>query len=213
VPRVYETPVWVPTQGFPHQVDPAHELLVADAVEHWRQLDHADQDVLDPEWTQVAHREDLLRHARWRTPRSGRIAVAMLLVCAVLAAVVTSTGLLDQQSTPALALALSCFLAASGFYAILVATTPTIVQLDDVILTVRHHARTDTFNLTHPYEDVQVSGKPGTAKWVMRLGCPDGRTVVVNGAMVDSRRLAPVVEYAQEYAQRGRDAREERFNR
>jgi hypothetical protein len=208
VPRVYETPVWVPTQGTPRQTRPTHELIEADSIDL-----SAEPAALDPEWTQVARREDLLRHARWRAPHNSRIAIAMLLVGAVLTSVVIGTGLLEEQSTPTLALALSCLLAASGLYAILVATTPTIVQLDEVTLTVHNRTRTDTFELTHPYEDVQVSGEPGTAKWVMRLGCPDGRTIVVNGRMVDSRRLAPVVAYAQEYAQRGRDAREERFSR
>jgi hypothetical protein len=208
VPRVYETPVWVPTQGTPQQTRPTHELIEADPIDL-----SATTAVLDPEWTQVARQEDLLRHARWRAPHSSRIAIALLLAGAVLASVAIGTGLLEEQSTPTLALALSCLLAASGLYAILVATTPTVVQLDEVTLTVHHRAHTDSFDLTHPYEDVQVSGKPGTAKWVLRLGCPDGRTVVVNGRMVDSRRLAPVVAYAQEYAQRGRDARQERFNR
>jgi hypothetical protein len=208
VPHVYETPVWVPTQGTPQQTRPSHELIEADPIDSG-----ADAALLDPEWTQVARREDLLRHARWRAPHHSRIAVAMLLAAAVAASVVIGTGLLEQQSTPTLGLALSCLLAASGLYAILVATTPTVVTLDEVTLTVRHRGRTDSFDLTHPYEDVQVSGKPGTAKWVMRLGCPDGHTIVVNGRMVDSRRLAPAVAYAQEYAQRGRDAREERFNR
>ena len=203
----------MPKQGFPHQNDQANELLVADAVEHWRQLDDPEQEVLDPEWTQVARREDLLRQARWRAPRNGRYAIALLLVAALFAAGATGSGLLDRQSTPLLAIALSCLLAASGLYAILVATTPTIVQLDEVTLTVRHRGRTDRFDLTRPYEDVQVSGEPGTSKWRMRLGCPDGHSVIVTGAMVDSRRLAPVVAYAQEYAQRGRDAREERFTR
>ena len=207
VPHVYATPVWVPTQADPRQATSDQGVLAEDPTEP-----STESAATDPEWTRVARREDLLRHARWRTPRNGRVAVAMLLVGALLAAVATGTDLLERQSTPTLALALSCLLAASGLYAILVATTPTIVELDEVVLTVRHHARTDSFDLTHPYEDVQVSGEPGTAKWVLRLGCPDGHTVAVNGTMVDSRRLAPVVAYAQEYAQRGRDAREERFN-
>jgi hypothetical protein len=206
-PRVYRTPVWVPSQAAPEQPAPDHQALSIDPVEQSTQ-----SAATDPEWTRVARREDLLRHARWRTPRNGRVAVAMLLVGALCAAVVTGTDLLDRQSTPTLALALSCLLAASGLYAILVATTPTIVELDEVALSVRHRGRTDTFVLTRPYEDVQVSGQPGTAKWTLRLGCPDGRTVIVKGTMVDSRRLAPVVAYAQEYAQRGRDAREARFN-
>jgi hypothetical protein len=211
VPRVYSTPVWVPTQAAPHQAAPSQGILAADPTDSTELSTESAAE--DPEWTRVARREDLLRHARWRTPRNGRVAVALLLVGALFAAVATGTDLLERQSTPTLALALSCLLAASGLYAILVATTPTIVELDEVVLAVRHHARTDTFDLTHPYEDVQVGGEPGTAKWTLRLGCPDGRTVVVNGTMVDSRRLAPVVAYAQEYAQRGRDAREERFNR
>jgi hypothetical protein len=208
VPRVYATPIWVPTQDAgPQQTRPTHELIEADPISG------TDAAVLDAERTQLAGQGDLLRHARWRAPHHSRIAVAMLLLAAVAASAVIGTGLLEEQSTPTLGLALSCLLAASGLYAILVATTPTIVQLDEVTLTVRHRGRTDSFDLTHPYEDVQVTGKPGTAKWVMRLGCPDGHTIVVNGRMVDSRALAPVVAYAQRYAQRGRDAREERFNR
>jgi hypothetical protein len=205
VARVYDTPVWVPTQGGPPQEDPARGNLATDPI--------VETDAPDAGWTLVRDREDLLRHARWRTPRSGRAAIGLLLVAVVLAAFAIGSGLLDQQSTPTLALALTCLLAASGLYAILVATTPTVVQLDEAVLTVRHHGRTDRFELNRPYQDVRVSGQPGTAKWLLCLGCPDGRTVVLTGSMVDSQRLAPVVSYAQEYAQRGRDAREERFNR
>ena len=206
VARVYETPVWVPVQGgLPPQADPAHEHHAIDPT--------VETGEPDPGWTLVRDREDLLRHARWSTPRNGRAAIALLLVAALFAAVASGSGLLDRQSTPTLALALSCLLAASGLYAILVATTPTVVRLDEATLTVRHRGRTDTFDLTRPYQDVLVSGEPGTARWAMRLGCPDGHVVVVNGPMVDSRKLAPVVAHAQEYAQRGRDAREERFSR
>ncbi len=202
VARAYATPVWVPTQGGQAHADPtpAHRAT-SQVVE------------TDAGWTVVREREDLLRHARWRTPRSGRAAIGLLLVAVLLSAFAIGSGLLDQQSTPTLALALTCLLAASGLYAILVATSPTVVELDEAVLTVRHRGRTDRFELTRPYQDLRVSGQPGTAKWLLCLGTPDGRTVVLTGNMVDSQRLAPVVTYAQEYAERSREAREERFTR
>ncbi len=121
--------------------------------------------------------------------------------------------MITSQSTPAFAVALACLLGASVLYTALVAIRPLVVELDEVELTVRARGRYDRFNLANPFQEVAVKGKPGTGRWTLSLGCPDGRTVVVNGRMVDSRRLHEVVMYAQKFAERERLARLERFSR
>jgi hypothetical protein len=141
------------------------------------------------------------------------MAVVLLLLAALTAAAATSTGVVTRQTTSALGVALTCLLAASGLYAVLVATRPTVVGLDEVWLTVRQHGRYDSFDLTNPFQDVVVVGQPGTSGWQLRLGCADGRVVKVNASMVDSHELHRVVTFAQSYADRERAARLERFSR
>ena len=123
------------------------------------------------------------------------------------------TGLLGRQSTPTLAVALACLLGAAGLYALLVVLRPVVVELAAPRLAVRRGERDDRFDLSSPFQDVQVSGRPGTGEWKLTLGCPDGRVVRLTSNMVDSRRLDEVVAHAQLLAARAQAARQERFNR
>jgi hypothetical protein len=194
--RVYATPAWVPSAAAPPQVDAGATARRA-----------------EPAAVSFIRPEGLLSHGRWRAPRRGRLAVMLLLVAFLSAAVATGTGAVQRQTTPTLALALSCLLGAAGMFAVLAVLRPTVVELDEVWLSVRGGAHHDRFDLTNPFQELGVTGTAGTSRWRLGLGCPDGRVVTITGSMVDSRRLDPVVRYAQQYADRDRTARGERFSR
>jgi hypothetical protein len=198
VARVYQTPVWA--DGSTHAPTATRTPLPA---------------VVEAEEPAPAfvRPEGLLTHARWTTPRQGRAAVALLLLAFLAAAVAAGTGAVQAQTTPALALSLACLLGAAGMFAILAVLRPVVIELDEVWLTVRQAGYCDRFDLTNPFQELETTGRVGSGRWRLRLGCPDGRVVVVTGAMVDSRRLEPVVAYAQRYAERDRAARVLRFNR
>ncbi len=154
-----------------------------------------------------------MAHARWEGSHGTTIALTFLLVGFLAVAGSKASGLLQQQTTPALGLALACLLGAAGLYSIIVVLRPTVVQLDQTRLSVRQHGREDSFDLSNPFQELHVSGKPGTSGWHLALGTPDGRVVRLTSTMVDSRQLDAVVAYAQTYAVRDRVARIDRFSR
>lgn len=207
VERVYTTPGWIAEsaadQTVPHQSTALHDVSPATGTPVGT----------IPETGRIPQPVDLVRQAKWTTPRSGVLALVVLLVSAVAVAVTTGSGLLEGQTTPTLVIALALALAASGINAILVAVRPSVVEIDEAWLTVRHRGQRDRFDLTSPHQEIAVSGRPGTASWALALGSPSGRIVTVTGTMVDSQALHAVVAHAQLYAERDRAARRERFNR
>jgi hypothetical protein len=194
VRRTYDTPVWVP------EVHDEHDLAYVGLVP---EADGAGV---------PARPEGMIRSARWTSSRGANVAAALLLVGFLAAAVASGSGLLRRQSTPTLALTLGCLLGAAGVYALLVVLRPVVVELAEQWLMVQRGTRQDRFNLASPFQAVQVSGRPGSRRWRLVLGSPDGRAVRVRHGMVDSRSLDVVVGYAQAIAAHERAARVERFN-
>lgn len=199
VERIYATPGWVQPTA-PH----------AAILPRQTAPDHDDATAPDGSFTRPP---GLITQGRWSTARSARSAVVLLFVASLAAAIATGAGVMTTRSTSDLTVALTCLLAASGLYAVLVALRPTVIELDEVWLTVRDQGHVDMFDLTNPFQEIAVSGAPGTSRWRLVLGCPDRRTVAITGRMVDSRRLDVVVRYAQRYAERDRVARIDRFAR
>ncbi|MBV9831974.1 MAG: hypothetical protein JOZ82_10320 [Marmoricola sp.] len=206
--RAYQTPGWVGSAATTGPDAPPvvqHELRSRPAPAHPAAHTAAQRRPQRP--------DGLVTHARWTGSQSSSVALVFLIVGFLVAAGAKASGLLQQQTTPGLALALACLLGAAGLYAILVVLRPTVVELDETRLSVRRNGHEDRFDLTNPFQELQVSGKPGTSGWHLALGCPDGRMVRLTGAMVDSRQLDAVVAYAQTYAVRDRIARIDRFSR
>jgi hypothetical protein len=195
VRRHYDTPVWVP-EGRTGEQDERYLALVAD----------------DAAADSSGRPEGMIRQARWTSSRSASVAAALLLIGFLAEAAASASGLLRRQSTPALALTLGCLLGAAGVYALLVVLRPVVVELAEPWLSVHRGDRHDRFNLSSPFQEVRVSGRPGTRKWLLVLTRPGGGVVRVRHGMVDSRSLDVVVRYAQALSDREREAREERFN-
>jgi hypothetical protein len=142
VPRVYDTPVWVPSA---RTGEVAGQLPALAAVD-----DDADA---------LARPEGMIRHARWSSARRANLAAAFLLVGFLAAAVATGSGLLWRQSTPTLALTLACLLGAAGVYALLVVLRPVVVELAEPWLSVQRGSRFERFNLASPFQELHVSGR------------------------------------------------------
>jgi hypothetical protein len=196
VRRVYNTPGWLPL---------TREDAPSDVDQEPVEADDASDGLTRP--------EGMIRQARWTSPRHTYVATALLLIGFLAAAVASGSGLLRGQSTPTLALTLGCVLGAAGLFAVLVVLRPVVVELSEPWLVVRRNGRHDRFNLASPFLGMRVSGRPGSRKWGLVLDCPDGRTVRVSNAMVDSRKLDVVVTYGRAVATLERVARDERFSR
>jgi hypothetical protein len=193
VARVYDTPDWVPAARPGSDVAPLA--------------------LVDDEPTGVPRPEGMIRAGRWTSPRGANIALGLLVIGFLALAGSSASGLLAEQSTPALALTLASLLGASGLYAVLVVLRPVVVELSEPWLVVRHRDRVDTFNLASPFQEIRLEGEPGTWRWRLELGCPDGRVVRLGRRMVDSRAMDVVIGHSQVLAQLERTARMERFDR
>lgn len=97
-------------------------------------------------------------------------------------------------------------------WAIMMASAPQTVTIENSILTVHNTGGTERFDLAEALQSVDVVGNPRTSYWAVLLHRANDATVVLRRNDVVATELDPIVRHYRAIADQRRSDREARFN-
>jgi hypothetical protein len=156
---------------------------------------------------------DIPEKARWRASHLPRSLAASMLVLACLGTTTLAVRYAEVRSADnAIALAIGVGVIV-GLWALLIASTPQVVQLNGSLLTVRNSRGVEQFDLADGLQPVDVVADPSSSKWALLLHRADCTSVVLHRRDVDAVVLDRVVRHYRRIALRADVDRRARFDR
>jgi len=195
----FDTPNWVGPDRhpewhathIPEQTEPTHDTIERPA----------------------AKGPSIVESAHWVGSSTGRTAVGLIIIAGLMATLGAGVLTWRYQTGDAAVLLGICAAVTVGLWTVMAATKPMVVDLKGSMLTVRHHNTEDVFNLSDPFQVVELRGAPGSPSWSLALGRRDGSMLVVGSRTVRSTQLHPAVVHYRLKADQVRDDRDKRFGR
>ncbi len=204
----FSTPAWVgPTRhaseapSIPVQGTPAHRA------------ESAESGAPSEPSTRPADRERVVESAHWVGSSTGRTAASLMLIAALIVTLGMGALTYSRPGADSVALLVASALVVMAIWGLMAASKPMIVDLNGPMLTVRHHNTQEVFDLSDPYQSVEIRGAVGSPTWSLTLERRDGSPLVVGSRTVNVHQLHPTVLYHRKRAELRRTERESRFNR
>ena len=151
--------------------------------------------------------------AQWKASHLPRVIAATLLAMAVLGTSglgVRYSGTRTSDNFASLVIGLVVVVV---LWALVIASTPQVVNLEGSILTIHNTGGSERFDLADGLQPIDVVGDPRTSHWAVLLHRHNSPTIVLRRHDVVATELDPIVRHYRNVADRRLVEREARFNR
>ncbi len=151
--------------------------------------------------------------ARWRASHLPRIFAGTVLALASLGTSVLGVRYAQSRTSDDFVSLATGLAIVVILWAIVIATTPQSVTLENSVLTVHNSGGSESFDLVDALQPVDVVGDPRTSHWAVLLHRANSTTVVLRHHDVIASELDPIVRHYRAIADLRWSDRQSRFNR
>jgi len=198
----FETPAWVGSDRHPERREtrPSSQIPAQSAPVH---------DQIAPALR--SPRPDILESGSWKRSSPGRRVLGLLLLVSLAATVGLGMIAAETRSNDNLVNVIIAAMVTTALWATLATSKPMEVALQGPLLTVRHNGTQETFNLTNPFQRVEIRGALGSPTWTLVIGRENGTEVAIGSRTVPPAEMHPAVMHHRAKADSRRDDRNRRF--
>ncbi len=151
--------------------------------------------------------------ARWRASHLPRTFAGAVMALAALGTSVLGVRYAQSRTSDDFVSLATGLAALAILWAIVIASTPQSVTLENSVLTVHNSAGSERFDLVDALQAVDVVGDPRTSHWAVLLHRANSTTVVLRHHDVIASELDPIVRHYRAIADVRWSDRQSRFNR
>lgn len=151
--------------------------------------------------------------ARWRASHLPRIFAGTVMALAALGTSVLGVRYAQSSTSDGFVSLATGLAIVVILWAIVIASTPQSVTLENSVLTVRNSRGSESFDLVDALQAVDVVGDPRTSHWAVLLHRANSTTVVLRHHDVIASELDPIVRHYRAIADLSWSERQSRFDR